>query len=120
MPSSIHFINRQVGIGREGLSHLGGGRYRSCCWILNGQEIEAIIGGWIYLHETKSAPSAFGDKILAVEPGIREQAAYPEGFAIIFDAPLEAQGQAWRGADHALAYRSGLVEPDLPHEIGPR
>ena len=83
MPSCIHFINRKVGLGREGLTHLGGGKYRSCCWLLSKDQIRSLVGGWIYLHETKTQPSAFGGPIVAIEPGGWEHAPDQDRWAII-------------------------------------
>lgn len=117
MPSCIHFINRKVGIGREGLTHLGGGKYRSCCWLLTRDQAQSLVGGWIYLHQTKTEPSALGGQIVAVESGIWENAAKQDRVAIIFQAAREAQGQEWRGSDHSMAYTSGLIQPSLAHEL---
>ena len=117
MPSCIHFINRKDGIGREGLTHVDGGNYRSCCWALTPHQAQALVGGWIYLHESKAQHSAFGGRIVAVEPGVWEHAANQDRVAIIFQAAREARGQAWRGSDHTQAYKSGLIEPSLPHEL---
>jgi hypothetical protein len=113
----IHFINRKVGLGREGLTHLGGGKYRSCCWLLSQDQVRSLVGGWIYLHETKTQASAFGGQIIAVEPGVWEHAPDQDRWAIIFQSAREAQGQAWRGTDYSMAYTSGSVEPSLPHEL---
>lgn len=116
MPSCIHFINRKVGIGREGLTHEGGGRYRSCCWVLSAGQAQSLVGGWIYLHEKKTEPSAFGGWVVAVEPGVWEHAPDQERVAIMFQAAREAQGQPWRGTDYSMAYTSGLVPPSFDHE----
>ena len=117
MPSCIHYINRKVGIGREGLKHIGGGKYRSCCWVLSRDQAQSLVGGWIYLHETKTQPSEFGGKVVSVEPGVWENAPDQDRVAIIFQVAPEAQGQAWRGSDYSMAYTSGLIQPSFEHEF---
>ncbi len=116
LPKSAHFINKREGMGREGLSRLEGNRYRSCCWTISADEARSLVGGWIYLHDAKGHRSAFGGLILLVEPAQRVGTAREEGFAIIFEAKNEARQQRWRGANHAMAWWGGPVEPDAKHE----
>jgi hypothetical protein len=82
-------------------------------------EAQQLIGGWIYLHpEGKTNPSQFGGVIMSVKPcERREGAAIEQGLAFTFEAKKEGRNQVWRGADHAMAWSSGLVEPTLPHEM---
>ena len=117
MAFSAHFINKQAGIGREGLSPLGEKRYRSCCWAISETEAQALLGGWIYLHETKISPSAIGGFIDGVEPAGRDGTARENGFAITFRVRPEGRGLKWRGASHGMAWWSGLVEASASHEV---
>lgn len=78
----------------------------------------ALIGGWIYLHpDGKTDPSQFGGVILSFTPcERREGAAREQGLAFTFEARKEGRNQAWRGANHDMAWTSGLVDAALPHE----
>lgn len=116
MALSAHFINKREGSGREGLSRIQGNRYRSCCWTISESDARSLVGGWIYLHETKADHSAFGGYVEAVEPTERVGTAREHGFAILFEARLAGRNQPWRGADHAMAWWSGPVEPSAQHE----
>ncbi len=118
MARSAHFINRREGSGREGLIRVEGNRYGSCCWAISAEEAAGLIGGWIYLHQSKGDRSAFGGVVQAVEPADRLGTARQEGYIIYFETRREAREQAWRGAHHAMAWWSGLVDADAAHEGG--
>ncbi len=119
MIRSAHFINRREGVGREGLMRVEGNRYSSCCWAISADEAKALVGGWIYLHESKGDRSAFGGLVDAVESADRLGTAKAEGFVIYFEARREAREQTWRGSSHAMVWWSGLVDADAPHEGAP-
>ena len=120
MSKAIHLKNERQGISRRGLTKVVGERngWRSCCWLLTDEEQDALIGGWLYLHETKSTPSQFGGMIIGFEPAERDGAARSNGVAIVFRADSRARDQGWRGANHGMAWTSGVLEGDLPHEQG--
>lgn len=119
MTKAIHFINERQGIGRKGLSLVERQTktWRSCCWVLGVEQQEALLGGWLYLHNTKASPASFAGQIIGFEDAEREGAAIKGGVAILFRASEAGIGHAWRGADHGMAYSSGVIEADLPHEI---
>ena len=119
MAQSVHFICQRDGAGLKGLTpvdpraHL----YRSCCWDLTSEEAESLVGGWLYLHPSKNAPSEFGGPI------IRFERIWDEGGAkrqdrvwFEFEAKREGRGQKWRGQAHGMAYTSRPVAADLAHE----
>lgn len=115
MSKAIHLINR-----REGSTHIGLDRwkdqmhgFRSCCWQLNDDQAEALIGGWLYLHGSKAEKSSFGGQILGFEQGDGNMA---DSKIILFRADAACRGQVWRGADHGMAYMGGVIDADLSHE----
>jgi len=118
--AAIHFICRRQGHTLRNLTQVKDRQnvWISGCWTISEREAQQLVGGWIYLHpEGKTEPSQFGGVILSFEPcERREGAAREQGLAFTFEARKEGRDQAWRGADHAMAWTSGLVEDALPHE----
>jgi len=104
---SAHIICRN----REGVGKASGqDEYTSGSWTLSAAEANALVGGRLYLHETKAEPSYFGGTVLDWAPSKRESGAKEDGITFRLLADQEAKGVAWQGADHAMAWFSGLVE----------
>lgn len=116
--SAAHFICRRDGASLHGMSRWDGDPhgFRSCCWLISDEDAAELIGGWVYFHEAKATPSRFGGIILGFEPGEGDMAHRK---VILFRADNRAREQQWRGADHAMAMWSGVVEGDRPHEVDP-
>lgn len=120
---ALHLICRKNGPGRfEGLVAIdrSKGIYESGTWAFpSGEPLDDLIGGWIYLHPTgKGQVSELGGSVRGIRRGPRlDSNAIREGYVIEFEARPEGRGQKWRGAHHTMAWTSGLVEADLPHEI---
>lgn len=116
---AVHLLCRRVPGGFEKLTRLDGDEYRSCCWAFGSDSsVEALIGGWVYLHpEGKASPSQFGGVVQRVEPAKREGKAVEDGVALIFEARREGRGQSWRGKDHGMAWTGGIVEATFQHEV---
>jgi len=115
MRKAVHLINRRDGRSLHGLSRWPqeAAGFRSCCWRITDEQAAELLGGWVYFHETKSAPAGFGGLILGFEAG---QGDLAKRKVILFRADGRARGASWRGADHQMAMWSGLVQADLPHE----
>lgn len=117
---AVHLICRRDGISLLGLSRVPGehSTYRSCCWAFHSSEKpEELVGGWAYLHPiAKSSPSEFGGVVRAVEPAKREGKPIEDGYVLTIESRPEGKGQRWRGADHIMAWTSGIIEAGLPHE----
>lgn len=120
MTKAIHLINEREGLSRKGLTlqERATDTWRSCCWLLSGEEQDALLGGWLYLHDAKAKPASFAGQILGFEPAKRDGAAIEDGVAILFRADRSGRDQKWRGASHAMAWSSGVIDGDLPHERG--
>ncbi len=85
--------------------------YRSEAWALTRDEVEAIQGGRIHLHQTKSEPAYFGGTVVSSEAlpvGDGEEQRY----ALTLKADREAKGVVWdeRGRSHGMAWSSGVVK----------
>jgi hypothetical protein len=118
MAKSIHLKCVKLANGQAmNVSHIEGtSNFISGYWFLNDQEAEALIGGWLYLHETKASKSYRGGQISGVKHEIRTDVANKDRIGLIFRPMVEAIGVAWRGQRHDMAWTGGLVEVDLPHE----
>jgi hypothetical protein len=116
---SLHLICKPNGGAiAEGLSIIAKPAiYSSESWEIDPETAKRLINGWIYLHVTKSNPSYFGGRILRVEPGAGRTAAGAPETKFIFEASPQARGQHWRGAAHGMAWWSGPVPANLPHEL---
>jgi hypothetical protein len=121
---AVHLICRRAGLGFDGLSAVRGepGLYHSCCWAFSDREDpRSLVGGWAYLHPVaKSSPSEFGGVVEDVLPAKREGKARQDGFILVIRARTEGRGQPWRGADHGMAWTSGIIEATFPHEMASR
>jgi hypothetical protein len=117
---AVHFICRRQGHSLRNLFQVKDRQnvWISSCWTIPERDAQELVGGWIYLHpEGKTNPSQFGGVILAVSPcERREGAAIEQGLAFTFEARKQGRDQVWRGADHAMAWTSGLVDASFPHE----
>ena len=120
MPTCIHLICRSGENG--GLTNLTRvperpNVYRSETWELSRADADALAGGWLYRHPAKARPSQFRGRVLSVEESGHHTAHAKPEFAFIVKARLGGKGQKWRGAFHAMAWSSGLVEASYPHEM---
>jgi hypothetical protein len=117
---AIHIICHREGTGLKNLvrSAMEKDVYTSGCWALPADvDPAALIGGWIYLHPQKNAPSEIGGIVGSFSSCEREDTAIVEGTAFTFLAKKEGRGQKWRGADHDRAWTGGLVGASYDHEI---
>lgn len=119
MTKAIHLINERDGLSRKGLSKVPTAKdtWRSCCWLISEDDQDALLGGWLYLHETKGKPASFAGRIIGFEEAVRDGAITERGVAVIFRAYAEARGQKWRGATYGMAHSSGVIEASLPYEL---
>jgi len=99
------------------LTHIEGtSNFISGYWRLNEREAEALMGGWLYLHETKASPSYRGGRISDFKHEIRIEVANQDRIGLIFRPMVEAIGISWRGLNHGRAWTGGLVDATLDHE----
>ena len=104
--ASAHLICREAfGVNKSE----GKNEYTTGSWVLTEDEAASLIGGRLYLHNTKSEPSYFGGTVLEWFRSKREDAAIEEGLTFRIVSDREGKGVAWRGADHSMAWFSGVV-----------
>ena len=112
----LHVINKQSDDG-PGLRHLWPAPgekdvFHSGYWDLPLAEAETLIGGMLYLHETKAKPSRFGGRVLSVEQREMNEFARPMRVVFKVESLREGRGQKWRGADHDMASYGSIIEAD--------
>ncbi len=91
--------------------------YESGNWSVTEEFAESLVGGWIYLHPSKAKNSEFGGKISGWVRVLDETKANPICIKFHFQTKLDAKEKKWRGMDHTMAWQSGLVEANFPHEL---
>ncbi len=117
MPA-IHFIcRRDDGVSLKNLKFdKTSKQYRSGKWDVAIEDAQSLVGGWIYLHPTKTAPSDFGGVIQGFEPITDASYAHPERIIFLVDSRHEGKHQRWRGRRHSMAHSSGVIDARYPHE----
>jgi len=118
MTKAIHLINERDGLSRKGLTKVADAQdtWRSCCWVLSRDDQDVLLGGWLYLHDSKGKPASFAGRIIGFEDAERVGAAIEQGVAIVFQVRRDGRDRKWRGASHGMAWSSGVIDADLPHE----
>jgi len=103
MPS-IHFICRR-GLNLNVVKHPV---YESGVWVVE-EEAAGLVGGMMYLHETKADKSYFGGRI---DSQRIVETDYARSRRVVFTVTSlrEGKGVRWRGAAHGMAWTSGVVE----------
>jgi hypothetical protein len=116
--SAIHLIcRRDDGVSLKNLKFDRATKlYRSGKWDVSIEDAQSLVGGWIYLHATKNAPSEFGVVIQDFAKITDTSYAHPERIIFHVDSRLEGKGQRWRGQCHSMAHTSGVVDATYPHE----
>jgi len=83
--------------------------FESGYWDIGMAEAQRLLGGMLFLHERKSEPSYFGGTVRDVR-----LARSDEGFdgRIVFTILSQREGKnaKWEGADHAMAWTSGVLD----------
>jgi hypothetical protein len=102
---SIHFICRD----RANLRPVKPPVYDSGDWDVTPEDGARLVGGMIYLHQTKAALSYFGGKIESYSTTETDN-SHRLRIVFRFTFMREGQGAKWRGADHDRAWTSGVVE----------
>lgn len=116
MKKAAHFICKPEGAGLEGVKHRGSWTYTSQAWNISEELAQQLVGGFLYLHHTKSSPARMGGRVISFD--LAEFPELPRSIRCVFtfQSLSECRNVAWRGKNHGRAYKSGLVDADLPHE----
>lgn len=105
--ATAHFICK----GRLGIAKAQGkDEYTTASWAITDAEANQLVGGRIYLHETKGQPSFFGGVVKEWFHSQRTIGVREEGVTFLIVADKEAKGVAWRGKDHVMAWFSAVLD----------
>jgi hypothetical protein len=83
--------------------------YESGYWPVPEPDAVRLIGGMLYLHQTKAKLSKFGGIVLAHRRE-EEIEQYRGRMVFKFQATKDARGVVWKGADHPTAWIGGVVD----------
>lgn len=116
MRKAIHFICASANARWKNLRKNGDRTFQSGFWNLSEEEAKELVGGFLYLHETKAKSAGFGGRIVGYS--VETLPVFARALRIDFrvEPMREARGTGWRGARHAMAWTGGLVPADCPHE----
>ena len=109
-----HLLNRQSDTG-PGLKNLLKSSteqdvWYSGHWDIPLAEAETLIGGMLLLHVSKSKPSRFGGRVLAVESEERSEFARSRRIIFKVQSLAEGRGVRWRGASHGMASIGSIMD----------
>ena len=98
-------------LGLEVLKDITPLTYGTCCWDFSTDEANSLIGGLILLHDPKNLPSFIGGVVKeVVSVTLSGGPSRTKRIKFIFEAKLDCKNQDWRGADHLMAWNSGILE----------
>ncbi len=111
----LHLLTKRAnGIDLNGLSFNKQDKtYTSGSWDFSVDDAKKIVGGSIYLHETKSEASVFGGTVVGfvnVVLADNDKAAKKKRIDFIFRAELGATGIPWGGRGYAMEWTSEVIE----------
>ena len=81
-------------------------------WDVSLDDARVLVGGRIYLHSAKAEGAYFGGRIVEPFFVVQTTHAHELRIAFVFDALPSCRGIRWRGANHAMAWTSGVVPGD--------
>lgn len=88
--------------------------YTSGKWYLPKGVVQSLIGGLIFLHESKTQTSYFGGLIYDWEDTPDPTKPNEDRVSFKFLAVTDGRFVRWSGRDHVMAWQSDVVPPDEP------
>ena len=121
----VHLICRreQEGAGLVGVKPIDHPKfkyaYESGRWNFSKADAQHLLGGLIFLHQTKKTPSNFGGLIYDWFESKSLDAARQDRISFRFLAVTDARHVRWSGQKHSMAWQSAIVPPDEPivHDV---
>jgi hypothetical protein len=85
-------------------------QFDSGFWDISEADAARLVGGTLHLHETKTERSYFGGDITGYRIEERPEEAHVRRIVFQVTSTATGRGARWSGANHALAWYSGVVE----------
>lgn len=82
--------------------------YTSGYWPVSEAEAERLVGGTIFLHETKKQPAYFGGTVLSY--AMSDEEPHVGQLVFAFSASQVAKGALWRGQVGSQLTSGGVVD----------
>jgi hypothetical protein len=87
------------------------GTWESGFWDVSRADASTLVGGMLYLHQSKGERSYFGGRLTSFREVETEQARSTRiVFAFTFDE--KGRGSAWQGTKHGMAVKGGVVNEE--------
>lgn len=83
--------------------------YESGTWDVSPEDAQRLVGGLIFLHQSKAQPSYIGGVIDSFRE-VQTEMAHSRRIIFKFTSTAEGKGVRWQGADHSMAWTGGIVE----------
>jgi hypothetical protein len=87
------------------------GTWETGFWGVSKTDAAALVGGMVYLHQSKGVRSYFGGRISSFREVQMEPARATK---MVFGFVFEERGRdaQWQGAKHAMAVKGGVVNEE--------
>ena len=109
MPIAAHLICRD----HDGVKKVEGeASYTSGSWVIPRDVANQLVGGRLYLHETKKQCSYFGGQVTGFFESQRDEGAISAGVTFQLISDKGGKGKLWQGRDHGMAWFSDLVDEE--------
>lgn len=119
---AVHLINR-LKVKADGHGYLGLGpsthpnlpyAYSTGHWIFNHSDARSLLGGFVFLHETKAKPAHFGGLIYDWQPVEVNDAKTSHRVLFHFLYTADALNANWQGHIHKQAWTGYIIDKKYP------
>lgn len=120
--TAVHLINR-FKVKADGHGYLGLEKsthpslpyaYSTGNWVFSHSDAHSLLGGFIYLHETKAKPAHFGGLIYDWQPVVVNDAITRHRVMFHFLYMADALHAEWEGSLHKQAWTGYIREKQYP------
>jgi hypothetical protein len=103
--ASVHIVCRR-GLHVHPIEHPV---YETGNWDFSTVEADQLVGGTIYLHESKGERSYFGGTVEAYRLADVPEKAHSQRIVFRIRSTANAKNVSWRGANHVRAWTGGII-----------
>ena len=119
---AVHLINRYK-VKADGRGYLGLEQsthptlpyaYSTGHWVFSHSKAHSLVGGLVFLHETKAKPAHFGGLIFDWQPVVIDDTKNPNRVTFYFLYVAEALHADWKGHKHDQAWTGNIIQKIYP------